>query len=193
MALDHPNWKMGAKITVDSATMMNKGLEIIEASWLFGVDASKIEVVVHPQSAIHSAVEFKDGSVIAQIGAPDMRLPIAYALSFPERVEDPGKRFSITDLGAMTFEKPDLDTFKCLKLAYEAIEKGGSYPVVLNCANEEAVDSFLGGKISFVQIADCVEYALDVHDRTEIRCVDDILRVETESRNSVRSYIKKLT
>ncbi|MBQ3931274.1 MAG: 1-deoxy-D-xylulose-5-phosphate reductoisomerase, partial [Firmicutes bacterium] len=143
--------------------------------------------------AVHSAVEFMDGSVIAQIGAPDMRLPIAYALSFPERVEEPGKRFSFTGQGAMTFEKPDPETFKCLKLAYEAIEKGGSYPVVLNCANEEAVASFLGGKISFVQIADSVEYALDVHERAEIRSVDDILRVETESRQSVRSYINKLT
>ena len=193
MALKHPNWSMGAKITVDSATMMNKGLEIIEASWLFGMPARDIEVVVHPQSAVHSAVEFMDGSIIAQIGAPDMRLPIAYALSFPERMEEPGKRFSFTDLGAMTFEKPDPETFKCLKLAYEAIENGGSYPVVLNCANEEAVASFLGGKISFVQIADSVEYALDVHERTEIRSVDDILNIENESRASVRSYINKLT
>ena len=160
MALKHPNWSMGAKITVDSATMMNKGLEIIEASWLFGVSAKDIEVVVHPQSAVHSAVEFADGSVIAQIGAPDMRLPIAYALSYPERLEEPGKRFSFTDLAAMTFEKPDPETFRCLGLAYGAIEKGGSYPAVLNCANEEAVAAFLGGKIRFVQIADFVEHAL---------------------------------
>ena len=193
MALKHPNWSMGAKITVDSATMMNKGLEIIEASWLFGVDPKDIEVVVHPQSAVHSAVEFADGSVIALIGAPDMRLPIAYALSYPERLESPGKRFSFTDLASMTFEKPDLDTFKCLKLAYEAIEKGGSYPAVLNCSNEEAVAAFLAGRIRFVQIADCVEYALDSHDGADNRTVEDILEVEKTSRSSVRSYINNLT
>ena len=193
MALKHPNWSMGAKITVDSATMMNKGLEIIEASWLFGVDPKDIEVVVHPQSAVHSAVEFADGSIIAQIGAPDMRLPIAYALSYPERLEEPGKRFSFTDLASLTFERPDPETFKCLKLAYGAIEKGGSYPVVLNCANEEAVAAFLLGKIRFVQIADCVEYALAQHKRADIRTVDDILEIEKKSRASVRSYINNLT
>ena len=192
-ALNHPNWSMGAKITVDSATMMNKGLEIIEASWLFAVDPKDIEVVVHPQSAVHSAVEFADGSIIAQIGAPDMRLPIAYALSYPERLESPGKRFSFTDLASMTFERPDLDTFKCLKLAYEAIEKGGSYPAVLNCSNEEAVAAFLAGRIRFVQIADCVEYALDSHDGADIRTVEDIFEVEKTSRSSVRSYINNLT
>ena len=193
MALKHPNWSMGAKITVDSATMMNKGLEIIEASWLFGVHPRDIEVVVHPQSAVHSAVEFSDGSIIAQIGAPDMRLPIAYALSYPERLESPGKRFSFTDLAAMTFEKPDPDTFKCLKLSYAAIEKGGSYPAVLNCADEEAVAAFLKGRIRFVQIADCVEYALENHKGADIKSVDDILEIEIESRAAVRSYFKKLT
>ena len=193
MALKHPNWSMGAKITVDSATMMNKGLEIIEASWLFDMAPEDIEVVVHPQSAVHSAVEFADGSIIAQIGAADMRLPIAYALSFPERLESPGRRFSFTELGAMTFEKPDLETFKCLKLAYCAIEKGGSWPVVLNCANEEAVAAFLGGQVRFVQIADCVEYALESHKGAMIGSVDDILEVEKESRSSVRSYISNLT
>ena len=193
MALKHPNWSMGAKITVDSATMMNKGLEIIEASWLFDMSPKDIEVVVHPQSAVHSAVEFADGSIIAQIGAADMRLPIAYALSYPERLEEPGKRFSFTELGSMTFEKPDLETFKCLKLAYDAIEKGGSWPVVLNCANEEAVSAFLSGQIRFVQIADCVERALDLHDGVNIGTVDDILEVEKESRAAVRSYINKFT
>ena len=193
MALKHPNWSMGAKITVDSATMMNKGLEIIEASWLFGVEPKDIEVVVHPQSAVHSAVEFADGSIMAQIGAPDMRLPIAYALSYPERLETPGRRFSFTDLGSLTFEKPDPETFKCLKLAYQAIEKGGSYPAVLNCANEEAVAAFLNGNIRFVQIADCVEHALAQHGGADIRSVDDILEVEKESRTAVRLYINKLT
>ena len=128
-----------------------------------------------------------------QIGAPDMRLPIAYALSYPERLESPGKRFSFTDLASMTFERPDLDTFKCLKLAYEAIEKGGSYPAVLNCSNEEAVAAFLAGRIRFVQIADCVEYALDSHDGADIRTVEDIFEVEKTSRSSVRSYINNLT
>ncbi len=191
-ALKHPNWSMGAKITIDSATMMNKGLEVIEASWLFGMPASKIEVVVHPQSAIHSAVEFEDGSILAQIGAPDMRLPIAYALSFPERLPDPGRRFSFFDLGTMTFEKPDPKVFRCLGLAYRAIEQGGSYPIVLNAANEEAVAAFLADKISFVQIADLVEEALDHHSVTEITSLDDILEVERASRDSVRRNLIKI-
>ena len=188
-ALKHPNWSMGAKITIDSATMMNKGLEVIEASWLFGVPAKDIEVVVHPQSAVHSAVEFSDGSIIAQIGAPDMRLPIAYALSFPERLEAPGKKFSFFDLGTMTFERPDLSVFRCLALAYRAIEQGGSYPIVLNAANEEAVAAFLSDRISFTQIADCVEKALDSHSFTEITSLDDILAVENNARMSVQESI----
>ena len=189
-ALRHPNWSMGAKITIDSATMMNKGLEVIEASWLFGVPAKDIEVVVHPQSAVHSAVEFKDGSIIAQIGAPDMRLPIAYALSFPERLDSPGRKFSFFDMGTMTFEKPDLTIFRCLALAYRAIEQGGSYPIVLNAANEEAVAAFLKDKISFVQIADCVESALDRHMSSPVRTVDDILEVEAQSRLAVKEIIR---
>ena len=188
-ALKHPNWSMGAKITIDSATMMNKGLEVIEASWLFGVPAKDIEVVVHPQSAVHSAVEFADGSIIAQIGAPDMRLPIAYALSFPERLEDPGKKFSFFDIGSMSFERPDLSVFRCLALACRAIEQGGSYPIVLNAANEEAVAAFLADRISFTQIADCVEAALDSHSFTKITSLDDILAVEKTARISVQESI----
>ncbi len=191
-ALKHPNWSMGAKITTDSATMMNKGLEIIEASWLFDVPADKIEVVVHPESAIHSAVEFEDGSIIAQIGAPDMRLPIAFALSYPRRLESPGKKISLTELGCMHFEKPDPDVFRCLGLAYRAIEKGKSYPVVLNAANEEAVSAFLKDDISFVQIADCVEEALNTHIVTKITSVDDILEIEKITRERTRDFIREL-
>ncbi len=193
MALKHPNWSMGAKITIDSATMMNKGLEIIEASWLFDMPADKIEVVVHPESAVHSAIEFEDGTIIAQIGAADMRIPIAYALSYPGRLPEAGRKFSFTDLGRMTFEKPDPKVFRCLGLAYEAIEKGGSYPVVLNSANEEAVAAFLKDRISFVQIADCVEAALDAHSPHAIGSVDDILDIEKEARAYVLRHIDKLT
>ena len=193
MALKHPNWSMGAKITVDSATMMNKGLEIIEASWLFNIPAEKIEVVVHPESAVHSAVEFEDGSIIAQIGAADMRIPIAYALAYPCRLPDAGRKFSFTDIGKMTFEKPDPKVFRCLGLAYEAIEKGGSFPVVLNSANEEAVAAFLKGRVSFVQIADCVEAALESHSPRSIGSVEDILDIGKESRAFVLGYIDNLT
>ena len=188
-ALKHPNWNMGAKITTDSATMMNKGLEVIEASWLFDIDPSRIEVVVHPQSAVHSAVEFEDGSVIAQLGAPDMKLPIAYALSYPERLADVGKKLDLFGLGTMSFEKPDLSVFRCLALAYRAIEAGQSYPVVLNAANEEAVAAFLNDRISFTQIADTVEYVLDRHIVTKTTSVDDILGIEHESRMAVRQYL----
>ena len=192
-ALKHPNWSMGAKITIDSATMMNKGLEVIEASWLFSVKPSDIQVVVHPQSAVHSAVEFEDGSVIAQLGAPDMRLPIAYALSYPQRLADVGKKLDLFELGSLSFEKPDLSVFRCLALAYRAIEAGSSYPIVLNAANEEAVASFLSDRISFTQIADAVEYALDSHNVTEITCIDDIFEVERESREAVSSWIMSKT
>ena len=191
-ALKHPNWSMGAKITVDSATMMNKGLEVIEASWLFGMPADRIEVVVHPQSAIHSAVEFEDGSIIAQIGAPDMRLPIAYALSYPERLPDPGRKFSFFELGTMTFERPDPEVFRCLGLAYRAIEQGGSYPIVLNASNEEAVAAFLADRISFVQIADLVEDAMDHHKNTKITSLDDILDVERTARERVRQHLTEI-
>ena len=191
-ALKHPNWSMGAKITIDSATMMNKGLEVIEASWLFGIDPSDIEVVVHPQSAIHSAVEFEDGAIIAQIGAPDMHVPIAYALSYPDRLPDAGKKFSFFGLAGMSFEKPDPEVFRCLKLAHKAIEEGRSYPIVLNASNEEAVSAFLADRISFIQIADCVEFALNSHIVTEITSVDDILEVERRCRKTVREYIRNL-
>ena len=160
-ALKHPNWEMGAKITIDSASLMNKGLEVIEAKWLFDLKAEQIDVVVHPQSIIHSAVQFEDGSIKAQLGVPDMKLPIQYALGFPERLKNTFKRFSFMDYPNLTFEKPDLETFRNLQLAYNAMEKGGNMPCILNAANEIAVAAFLKDKIGFLNmsdlIADCME------------------------------------
>ncbi len=160
-ALKHPNWEMGAKITIDSATLMNKGLEVIEAKWLFDLKAEQIEVVVHPQSIIHSAVQFEDGSIKAQLGVPDMKLPIQYALGFPERLKNTFERFSFIDYPNLTFEKPDIKTFRNLQLAYDAMEKGGNMPCILNAANEVAVAAFLQDKIGFLNmsdlIADCME------------------------------------
>lgn len=155
-ALKHPNWEMGSKITIDSATLMNKGLEVIEAKWLFAVEAEQIEVVVHPQSIIHSMVEFNDGSIKAQMGLPDMRLPIQYALSYPVRLPSRFPRFNFMDYPELTFEKPDTDTFRCLDLAYEALRQGGNSACVLNAANEIAVSLFLQDKISFLDIPDII-------------------------------------
>ena len=160
-ALKHPNWDMGAKITIDSASLMNKGLEVIEAKWLFDLKADQIDVVVHPQSIIHSAVQFNDGSIKAQLGLPDMKLPIQYALGYPHRIKNTFKRFSFFDYPNLTFEKPDLKTFKNLQLSYDAMEKGGNMPCILNAANEIAVEAFLNNKIGFLNmsdlIADCME------------------------------------
>jgi len=160
-ALRHPNWDMGAKITIDSASLMNKGLEVIEAKWLFDLATNQIEVVVHPQSIIHSAVQFDDGSIKAQIGLPDMRLPIQYALGFPKRLQNNFKRFSFLDYPNLTFEKPNLETFKNLALAYRAIEKGGNIPCVLNAANEIAVHAFLNDKIGFLNMSDLIANCLE--------------------------------
>ncbi|MCM1042497.1 MAG: 1-deoxy-D-xylulose-5-phosphate reductoisomerase [Bacteroides sp.] len=160
-ALKHPTWHMGRKISIDSATLMNKGLEMIEAKWLFGVQPSDIEVVIHPESIIHSLVSFADGSVKAQLGLPDMRLPIQYALTFPERLPLELPRLDLTAIGALHFEKPDTDTFRCLKLAYHAIEKGGNLPCIMNAANEVAVQAFLQEKIPFTGIADLIEKAME--------------------------------
>jgi 1-deoxy-D-xylulose-5-phosphate reductoisomerase len=160
-ALKHPNWDMGTKITIDSATMMNKGLEVIEAKWLFGLVPDQIKVIVHPQSIIHSIVQFCDGSMKAQMGLPDMRLPIQYALGYPERLVSEHKRFNFADYPALTFEQPDFEAFKNLKLAYEALEKGGIAPCVLNAANEVAVDAFLQEKIKFVNIPTIIERCLE--------------------------------
>ena len=184
-ALKHPNWNMGAKITVDSATLMNKGLEIIEACHLFGVDIDKIIPVIHRQSIIHSMVEFCDGSYMAQLGSPDMRLPISYAINYPERKPSFADRADIFKIASLTFDKPDYDTFKCLGLAVSAYKKGGVCPAALNGANEAAVDLFLHGKIKFLDIADLVEEALGKFDGGGKITLDTVLGADREARKFV--------
>ena len=189
-ALNHPNWSMGAKITIDSATLMNKGLEVIEAVHLFGLPAKCIDVVVHRQSIIHSGVELSDGALIAQLGTPDMRLPIQYALTYPERSDYAFEKLSLTDIGTLTFCKPDLETFRCLPLCIEAINQGGLTPTAVNGANEEAVRLFLEGKIRFLQIAELVEKALlNVNNKNEFT-LEDILAADKEAREIVKKMIK---
>jgi 1-deoxy-D-xylulose-5-phosphate reductoisomerase len=182
-ALQHPTWTMGAKITIDSATLMNKGLEVIEARWLFNQPCSKIEVVVHPQSIIHSLVQFTDGSIKAQIGLPDMKLPIQYALTYPHRVHSPNPRFSFTDYPQLTFEQPDMKTFACLALAYAACQEGGNRPCVLNAANEVAVAQFLQEKIKFTDIPKRIEKALSSIPFAKPSTIDDYLETDKEVRN----------
>ncbi len=177
-ALRHPNWSMGKKITIDSATMVNKGLEVIEAKWLFGAQPEQIQVVVQPQSIIHSMVEFEDGAVMAQLGTPDMRLPIQYALYYPKRVYLDGKRLNFETLSQITFEKPDMDTFLGLKYAYEAINIGGSMPTVLNAANELAVAKFLNKTVRFLEIYDMIRFCMDQHKVIENPSVEEILETE---------------
>lgn len=179
-ALKHPNWSMGRKITIDSSTMVNKGLEIMEAKWLFDVPIDAIEVVVQPQSVIHSMVEFEDGAVMAQLGTPDMRLPIQYALYYPERRMLPGERLHFEQLMHLDFEKPDMDTFTGLRLAYEVGRKGGSMPTVYNAANERAVAMFLNRRIGYLEILDVIQYALDQHKWIENPTVEEILVIEQE-------------
>ena len=179
-ALKHPNWSMGRKITIDSSTMVNKGLEVMEAKWLFDVPIDAIEVVVQPQSVIHSMVEFEDGAVMAQLGTPDMRLPIQYALYYPERRMLPGERLHVEQLMHLDFEKPDMDTFTGLRLAYEVGRKGGSMPTVYNAANERAVAMFLNRKIGYLEILDVIQYALDQHKWIENPTVEEILVIEQE-------------
>lgn len=188
-ALNHPNWSMGAKITIDSATLMNKGLEVIEAVHLFDIPAKDIEVLVHRQSIIHSGVELSDGAVIAQLGTPDMKLPIQYALTYPQRSEYAFERLSLADIGTLTFAKPDMETFRCLPLCIEAINQGGLAPTAVNGANEEAVRLFLDGKIKFLQIAELVEKALlDVRNKKEFT-LDDILETDKIARELVKNNI----
>ena len=184
-ALNHPNWSMGAKITIDSATLMNKGLEVIEAVHLFGLPAKDIEVLVHRQSIVHSGVELSDGAVIAQLGTPDMRLPIQYALTYPERSDYAFEHLSLADIGKLTFERPDTETFRCLPLCIKAIDEGGLAPTAVNGANEEAVRLFLEGKIKFLQIADLVEKALiNVNNKKELS-LEDILEADKSARECV--------
>lgn len=177
-ALKHPNWAMGQKITIDSATLVNKGLEVMEAKWLFDVTLDQIQVVVHPQSVIHSAVEYQDGAVIAQLGTPDMRLPIQYALYYPERRNLSGRRLDLFEIADLTFEKPDTDTFRGLALAYQAMEKGGNIPTVYNAANEKAVSLFLDRKISYPEITELIEACMENAEFIDHPDVDEILGTE---------------
>jgi 1-deoxy-D-xylulose-5-phosphate reductoisomerase len=188
-ALKHPNWDMGAKITIDSATMMNKGLEVIEAKWLFGLKKEQIDVVVHPQSIIHSMVQFEDGSIKAQMGLPDMRLPIQYALSYPERLKSTFARFSFTDYPELTFEKPDVDTFKNLALAYLALEKGGNIPCILNAANEIAVSAFLKGEIGFLKIPEVNEQCMGLMEFINNPSLEDYVSTDIETRIKAKEII----
>ena len=185
-ALHHPNWSMGPKVTIDSSTLMNKGLEVIEAKWLFGVDAERIEVVVHPQSVVHSMVQFCDGSVKAQLGVPTMETPIQYALSFPERIESHLPRLDFARYPQLTFEKPDTETFRCLPLAYEAIRRGGNMPCVMNAANEVAVKRFMEGRLSFAGIADFVERVMQQASFVAQPTLDDLYETDNSIRNLYR-------
>ena len=190
-ALKHPNWSMGKKITVDSASMMNKGLEVIEAKWLFNVEVDRIEVVVHPQSIVHSAVEYADGAVIAQMGTPDMRLPIAYALNYPERKDLGFERLDIFKAGHLDFYKPDTEKFKCLSLAYRAVKTGGTMPAVMNAANEKAVALFLDKKIGFTDIPFLIEKTMDAYTVKYDYSIDDIEQADLWARKTVKENYEK--
>ena len=188
-ALKHPNWSMGQKITIDSATMMNKGLEIIEASWLFNVPQDKIGVVVHRESIIHSLIELNDNSVIAQLGVPDMKIPIQYALTYPERLSCPVKKLSLADVGKLTFFEPDIEAFECMQICRDALERGGLCPAAANGANEEAVGLFLKGKIPFLKIPELVRAAMLRQDSVQPQSVDDVLNADKAAREFVRASV----
>ena len=187
-ALSHPNWEMGKKITIDSATMMNKGLEVIEAQWLFNMPTEKIKIVVHPQSIIHSMVEFKDKSIKAQLGLPDMKIPIQYALTYPSHCETDWDELDLTEIQSLTFEKPDFIKFPCIKLAFDVLNTGGTAPAVLNVANEQAVYRFLNQEINFNEIPSIIEIACEKHDFVSDPSIDDILNIEKWSTDFVKSY-----
>jgi len=188
-ACAHPNWVMGRKISVDSATMMNKGLEVIEAHWLFNAPGERIEVVIHPQSIVHSMVEYADGSVIAQLGNPDMRTPIAYALAYPERIEAGVTPLDLCQIGQLDFEHPDIARFPCLRLAYEALERGGNAPAVLNAANEIAVEAFLAGSLPFTRIPLAIKQTLACVAWSEIDTLDDVLAADAAGREAARGIV----
>ncbi len=190
-ALRHPNWTMGPKITIDSATLVNKGLEVMEAKWLFGVGLERIEVVVHPQSILHSAVQYADGAIMAQMGMPDMKLPIQYALFYPDRRPMEGERVDLFSLGQLTFEKPDPETFQGLSLAFAAAWAGGSLPTVYNAANEKAVALFLEGSIPFLGIPELIGEAMERHRIVSCPGVEEILEAERESRESVMKGMER--
>lgn len=189
-ALKHPNWNMGRKITIDSATLMNKGLEVIEARWLFGIGPERINVLIHPQSIVHSMVEYQDGSVVAQLGMPDMRGPIAYALSYPERLEGASPSLDLAKIGTLTFQEPDLSRFPCLSYAYEALKTGGTMPAVVSAANEAAVKHFLEGDIGFMDIPRVIRMTMDAHQPGEVITVDDALRVDIWARAKAEEIIR---
>ena len=191
-AVAHPKWNLGAKISVDSATLMNKGLELIEAHYLFGLPSARIDVLIHPQSIVHSLVEFMDGSVLAQLGSPDMRIPIAYALAWPERMNTPAQRLDLAAIARLDFEEPDLERFPALRIAREAMEEGGSAPAVLNAANEVAVANFLNGRIRFTEIARLVETALQENRLPTPGSIEDVFEIDREIRNVVSGAIKEL-
>jgi 1-deoxy-D-xylulose-5-phosphate reductoisomerase len=191
-ALKHPNWSMGSKITIDSATLMNKGLEVIEAKWLFGLANEQIHVIVHPQSIIHSMVEYVDGSVIAQLGSPDMRLPIQFALTWPKRVSNPFSRLDLLKASSLTFEKPDFEAFPCLRLAFEALQAGGTLPAVMNAANEIAVGAFLNRKIGFLEIADIIESVMAKHSVNIQPCLHDIIELDAWARTAAEEEINRM-
>lgn len=188
-ALNHPTWKMGKKVTIDSSTMMNKGFEIIEARWLFDVEPSKIEVVIHRQSLVHSMVQFKDGTIMANIGPKSMQIPIAYALNYPNRLANTIDKLDLFKVAELKFEKADLDKFKCLKLAYKAIEMGHSYQVVLNAANEVLVDAFLNNKIKYTDIAYGIEKMMDFYEKRELNTIEDVLNFDKEVKEQTKRYI----
>ena len=190
-AVAHPKWNMGAKISVDSATLMNKGLELIEAHYLFGLPSDRIDVLIHPQSVVHSLVEFLDGSVLAQLGSPDMRIPIAYALAWPGRIETPAERLDLAAIARLEFEEPDLARFPALRLAREALQEAGSAPVVLNAANEVAVASFLEGRVRFLDIPRLVETALGENGRAAPRSIEEVFEIDRDVRQAVGNAIKE--
>ena len=189
-ALRHPTWKMGAKITIDSATMMNKGFEVIEARWLFDIPTDKIEVIIHPQSIVHSMVQFCDGSIKAQLGQPDMRHPIQYALTFPDRLDAQVERANLADIHQLTFEKPDYEKFRNLRLAYDALRRGGNIPCILNAANEVAVDAFLKGKIGFFAMSDIIEQTISETAFISSPTLDDYIATDREARARTSAKIK---
>ena len=188
-ACAHPKWVMGRKISVDSATLMNKGLEVIEASWLFGIPADRIDIVIHPQSVIHSMVEFSDGSVLAQMGTPDMRTPLAYALAWPERIASGARRLDFATAGPLTFEAPDRRRFRCLDYAYASLRRGGAASVVLNAANEIAVQAFLEERLRFTEIAPTIEQMLETYDPPPPNDIDDVLTIDREARERARERV----
>jgi 1-deoxy-D-xylulose-5-phosphate reductoisomerase len=188
-ALNHPNWSMGKKITIDSATLMNKGLEVIEARWLFDIAQEKIKVLVHPQSIVHSMVEYNDGAVIAQLGMPDMRGPIAYALSYPERLPDVSPALDLAAVAALTFEEPDVSRFPCLGYAYDALKAGGTMPAVLSAANEIAVNYFLEEKIGYGDIARVIKSTMEAHTPSPVKTVEDALEADCWARREAEKVI----